>query len=456
LDSAGRVAYNALSGKGGVPPNVSLELRRDELTVRAERAVLVSVALPDRPWVGTDPLDELQGLAATAGATIVGGLLQKRQQIHHASYIGKGKLQELGELVKAADADVVIFDNELTPAQVRNLEKATGVKVLDRSELILDIFAGRAKTHEARLAVELAQLEYALPRLKQMWTHLSRQVGGGIGLRGPGETQLEVDRRLVDTRIRDLKARLADVQARKAREVKSRSEEHTVSLVGYTNAGKSTLLNALTGSDVLAKDQLFSTLDTRTRQWAIKDWGRVLLSDTVGFIRDLPHHLIASFKATLEEARQARLLLHVVDASSPVAEEQIQSVNAVLKELGCDTKPTLLVLNKADKVTDPSYLDVLMRHHPKAVKVSAATGEGLGDLRDAVIAALSAEFVEAEVTAAAANGKVLAYLGAHAEIYRQTYDGDRVVLRCFIPKHLVHHIRAPDVTVRALANGGAT
>jgi GTPase len=437
-----------------VPPNVSLELRRDELTVRAERAVLVSVALPDRPWVGTDPLEELQGLATTAGATIVGGLLQKRQQIHHASYIGKGKLQELGELVKAADADVVIFDNELTPAQVRNLEKATGVKVLDRSELILDIFAGRAKTHEARLAVELAQLEYALPRLKQMWTHLSRQVGGGIGLRGPGETQLEVDRRLVDTRIRDLKARLADVQARKAREVKSRFEEHTVSLVGYTNAGKSTLLNALTGAGVLAKDQLFSTLDTRTRQWAIKDWGRVLLSDTVGFIRDLPHHLIASFKATLEEVRQARLLLHVVDASSPVAEDQIRSVNAVLKELGCDTKPTLLVLNKADKVTDPSYLDVLMRHHPKAVKVSAATGEGLGDLRDAVIAALSAEFVDAEVTAAAANGKVLAYLGAHAEIYRQTYDGDRVVLRCFIPKHLVHHIRAPDVTVRALANGG--
>src|SRR5207249_3318762 len=206
------------------------------------------------------------------------------------------------------------------------------------------------------------------------------------------------------------------------------SEEHTVSLVGYTNAGKSTLLNALTGAGVVARDQLFSTLDTRTRQWAIKDWGRVLLSDTVGFIRDLPHHLIASFKATLEEARQARLLLHVVDASSPVAEEQIKSVNAVLKELGCDTKPTLLVLNKADKVGDASYLDVLTGHHPKAVTVSAATGQGLDALRDAVISALSADFVDAEVTAPASNGRVLAYLGAHAEIYRQTYEDDQVIV----------------------------
>jgi GTPase len=437
---------------------LTLELTRDDMSVRQEKAVLVSVALPNRPWVGTDPLEELHGLATTAGAVIVGGLMQRRQQIHHATYVGKGKVDELTELVKASDADVVIFDNELTPAQVRNLEKATGVKVLDRSELILDIFATRARTHEARLAVELAQLEYSLPRLKQMWTHLSRQVGGGggIGTRGPGETQLEVDRRLVDGRIRDLKARLAEVQARKQREVRTRREEHTVSLVGYTNAGKSTLMNALTGAGVLAKDQLFSTLDTRTRQWAIKDWGRVLLSDTVGFIRDLPHDLVASFKATLEEARQARLLLHVVDASSPVAEEQITAVNAVLKELGCDTKPTLLVLNKADKVPDKSYLDVLMRHHPKAVAVSAATGQGLTELREAVMEALSADFADAEVVTASANGRVLAYLSAHAEIYRQNYDDDKVVLRCYIPKHLLHHVEGPDVRVRLLGNGEAT
>jgi GTP-binding protein HflX len=436
---------------------VTLELTRDNLSVRQEKAVLVSVSLPHRPWVGTDPLEELHGLATTAGAVIVGGLLQRRQQIHHATYVGKGKVQELTDLVKSGDADVVIFDNELTPAQVRNLEKATGVKVLDRSELILDIFATRARTHEAKLAVELAQLEYSLPRLKQMWSHLSRQVGGGggIGTRGPGETQLEEDRRLVDHRIRDLKAKLGEVQARKEREVRTRREEHTVSLVGYTNAGKSTLLNALTGAGELAKDQLFSTLDTRTRQWAIKDWGRVLLSDTVGFIRDLPHHLVASFKATLEEARQARLLLHVVDASSPVAEEQIAAVNAVLKELGCDAKPTLLVLNKADKVADRSYLDVLLRRHPKAVAVSAATGQGLDGLRDAVIEALSADFADAEVVTAAANGRVLAYLAAHAEVYRQRYDDNKIVLRCYIPKHLLHHVEGPDVRVRLLANGSA-
>src|SRR5262249_39767398 len=265
--------------------------------------------LPERPWISSDPLEELRGLATTAGATVVGGMTQRRVKIVPASYIGKGKLTELQEQVEATDADVVIFDNDLSPGQVRNLEKATGIKVIDRSELILDIFATRARSHEARLQVELAQLEYSLPRLRRMWTHLSRFTGG-IGLRGPGETQLEEDRRLVDQRIRDLRHRLAEVQARKEREVRSRNEEHTVSLVGYTNAGKSTRMNALTGAGVYVEDKLFSTLDTRTRQWRLPDWGRVLLSDTVGFIRELPHHLIASFKATLEEARQARLLLH--------------------------------------------------------------------------------------------------------------------------------------------------
>jgi GTP-binding protein HflX len=284
-----------------------------------------------------------------------------------------------------------------------------------------------------------------------MWTHLSRQTVGGIGLRGPGETQLEVDRRLVANRIRDLKSRLGDVQARKEREVRTRFEEHTVSLVGYTNAGKSTLMNALTGADVWVADQLFATLDTRTRQWRLQDWGRVLLSDTVGFIRDLPHHLVASFKATLEETRQARLLLHVVDASSPTAEDQIAAVDKVLAELGVDSKPTLLVLNKIDRVADPSLLDVLKTRHPKAVAVSAVTGQGLDDLREAVMTALSAEFIDAEVTADAANGRVLAYLAAHADVYRQSYDGDRVVVRCWIPRQLLHHIQGPDVAVREAA-----
>ncbi|MBL8794361.1 MAG: GTPase HflX [Planctomycetia bacterium] len=436
---------------------MSLDVTREQLTVHSERAILVSVALPTRPWVGTDPLDELRGLATTAGAIVVGGLTQKRETIHPGTYIGKGKLDELQQQAQALDADVVIFDNDLSPAQVRNLEKATNVKVLDRSELILDIFATRARTVEARLQVELAQLEYALPRLRQMWTHLSRYEGG-IGVRGPGETQLEEDRRLVDLRIRDLKHRLAEVQARKEREVRSRHEEHTVSLVGYTNAGKSTLMNALTGAGVYVEDKLFSTLDTRTRQWRLANtrrgahdgWGRVLLSDTVGFIRDLPHHLVASFKATLEETLQAKLLLHVVDASNPHAEEHISAVKAVLKEIGCGDKPTVLVLNKLDNLADRFDLDVLQRHHPRSVAVSAATGQGLDDLSEAVIAALSADFTDAEIETHAGNGKLLAYLGAHAQISRQEFQDNRVVVRCLLPRHLLHHIQGPDVQIKFL------
>ncbi|OAI47016.1 GTPase HflX [Planctomycetaceae bacterium SCGC AG-212-F19] len=439
---------------------------RDELTVHLERAFLVSVALPERPWLTPDPLDELRGLATAAGALVVGGITQRREKINPKSYIGKGKLEEVQQQVETADADVIIFDNDLSPGQIRNLEKATKIKVLDRSELILDIFATRARTAEARLQVELAQLEYALPRLRQMWTHLGRFVAGGggamgagqhgtggsmgIGTRGPGETQLETDRRLVDQRIRDLKHRLAEVQARKEREVRSRHEEHTVSLVGYTNAGKSTLMNALTGAGVHVQDQLFSTLDTRTRQWHLKEWGRVLLSDTVGFIRDLPHHLVASFKATLEETRQAKLLLHVVDASNPVAEEQIRAVNRVLDEIGCKDKPTLLVLNKVDKLSDPSYLHVLMKHHPRAVAVSAAKRQGVQELAEAVIEMLSADFADAEIEAHSSNGKLLAYLAAHAEIYRQQFDDSRVVIRCYLPRHLLHHVQGPDVQVRFL------
>ena len=272
-----------------------------------------------------DPLDEIRGLAKTAGLIVVGSMLQKRQQVDIATYIGSGKVEELKELVEAHEADLVVFDNDLGPAQTRNLEKQLGVKVVDRTEVILDIFATQARTHEAHLQVELAQLEYAMPRLKRMWTHLSRYKGG-IGVRGPGEKQLEEDRRLVGHRIQELKAKLAKIQARKEREVAGRGDVPTVSLVGYTNAGKSTLMNALTDAGVLVEDKLFATLDTRTRRWRFRGGGHVLLSDTVGFIRDLPHALVASFKATLEEARQADLLLHVVDASSPEAEKQIQAV----------------------------------------------------------------------------------------------------------------------------------
>jgi GTP-binding protein HflX len=428
----------------------AFETDRDEFSVTRERAVLVSVSLPDRPWTSDDPCDEIRGLAETAGAVVVGELTQKRQEIQLGTYLGSGKVRELKELVEGTDADVVCFDNDLSPAQARNLEKALGVKVLDRSEVILDIFAGRARTPESRLQVELAQLEYSLPRLKNMWTHLSRQAGGGIGLRGPGETQLEVDRRIADTRIRDLKRRLGEVQARKEREVKSRGDELTVSLVGYTNAGKSRLMNALTGADVYVENKLFSTLDTRTRQWQIPEFGKVLLSDTVGFIRDLPHHLVASFKATLEEARQARLLLHVVDSSNPQAEEHIHAVNKVLTELGVIDKPTILVLNKVDQLTDRAALDVLRAHHPKAVAISGLTGEGLTELRDAVIEALSSHFVPVEVTLDAGNGKALAYLNAHADIVRQEYRGSEVIVRCHIAKGLLHLVSGPGVSVRFL------
>lgn len=432
----------------------SFETGRQSASVHRERAILVSVALPNRPWPTDDPCEELRGLAESAGTNVVGELTQKRHDVCPPTYIGKGKVEELRDAVDATDADVVLFDHDLSPGQVRNLEQAIDRKVLDRSELILDIFATRARTLESRLQVELAQLEYALPRLKNMWTHLSRQAGGGVGLRGPGETQLEEDRRLAGVRIRDLKTKLADVQARKEREVAGRGTELTSSLVGYTNAGKSRLMTALTGADVYVADQLFATLDTRTRRWPIPDFGTVLLSDTVGFIRDLPHHLVASFRATLAEARHARLLLHVVDASSPAAEAQIKSVNGVLKELECDAKTTLLVLNKVDKVADRSALELLKAHHPRSVAVSAATGEGLRELSDAVAELLGGSMALIDVTTPAGNGRLLAYLNAHADIVRQEYRGENVFLRCHVPRHLLHRITGDGVTF-VNANGTA-
>jgi GTP-binding protein HflX len=443
--------YNS-TGSHPEEPTISkaFDTQREQFSVASEKAILVSVALDGKPWPTDDPCDEIRGLATTAGATVVGELTQKRHDIHLATYIGRGKVEELQQMVEAADADVVVFDNDLSPGQARNLEKALGVKVLDRSEVILDIFANRAQTVESRLQVELAQLEYSLPRLKQMWSHLSRQKGGGIGLRGPGETQLESDRRLVGGRIRDLKQKLTVVQARKEREVASRVPEHTVSIVGYTNAGKSRLMNHLTKAGVYVENKLFSTLDTRTRQWHIKDWGRVLLSDTVGFIRDLPHHLVASFKATLSEARYAKLLLHVVDASNPDAENHIKAVNEVLKELECDKKSSILVLNKLDRLTDRAALQVLMKHHPRAIAVSGLTGEGIESLEEAVMEALAADFAEAEIITESSNGRVLAFLNANAEIYRQEFrdDANEVVVRCHLPKHLLHHIEGPTVRVR--------
>lgn len=430
-----------------------MEMNRAESVAR-EAAVLAGVVSPENRVLG-DPLEELEGLATTAGARVVGSLTQRRELPDKTTYLGKGKVDELRVLGEASDADVIIFDNDLTPAQTRNLEKATHLKVLDRTELILDIFASRAQTHEARLAVELAQLQYSLPRLKRMWTHLSR-LKMGIGMRGPGEKQLEVDRRLVEKRIHDLQTELDEVQRRKERQVAARGDRMTVSLVGYTNAGKSTLMNALTGAGVLAQDKLFATLDTRTRRWQLPGWGPVLLSDTVGFIRDLPHHLIASFKATLEESRQANLLLHVADASSPAVFEQIASVYKVVEELGIQAKDMLLVLNKVDALTDRGQLDGLLNRYPNGIPVSARSGQGLLQLSAAVSEALSRNFLDVDVETDVGNGRLLAYLSAHGEVLSKQFSETRVVVHCRIPQKHLASLNGDHTIVRPHVNGSAT
>lgn len=430
--------------------SIVTEMNRAE-SVASEAAILVGVLLPDRPVHG-DPLEELEGLAATAGANVVGRLTQRRDTPDMTTYLGKGKVEELSQMAKAFDADIAIFDNDLSPAQTRNLEQATGVKVLDRTELILDIFATRAQTSEARLAVELAQLQYSLPRLKRMWTHLSR-LKMGIGMRGPGEKQLEVDRRLVEKRIKDLRDELHTIERRKERQVAARIDRMTVSLVGYTNAGKSTLLNKLTGSDVLAENKLFATLDTRTRRWQLPGWGPVLLSDTVGFIRDLPHHLIASFKATLAESRHADLLLHVADASNPAALDQIAAVYTVLEELDIEAKDTILVLNKADAAERGQIVSLLNRY-PNAVPISARTGEGMPQLAAAVSSALTHSFLDVDVETGVENGRLLALLAAHGEVLSKRYTDSRVTVHCRIPQKALAHFHDQNTVIRPHSGNG--
>lgn len=425
--------------------------------IEKERSFLVGVILPEREtdekgssfWsVTEETLEELGKLAEAAGTEVVGEMVQRRSRIDSATYIGSGKVQELRGMVEKTEADVVIFDNDLAPGQTRNLEKELNVKVLDRTELILDIFARRAQTKEARLAVELAQLEYSLPRLKRMWTHLSRQKKG-VGLRGPGETQLEVDRRLAQKRIADLKVELAEVQKRKEREVASRNQTRTVSLIGYTNAGKSTLMNALTGSDVFVKDQLFATLDTRTRRWFLPGWGPILLSDTVGFVRNLPHHLVASFRATLEEARRADLLLHVADGSNPMVLFQIQAAYEVLEQIGIHQKETLLVINKIDQMKDEYQLQTIRNHYPEALGISAATGVGLEELAQAVSDHLSRDFPTIDVEMEASNGKLMAYLSNYGEIFSREFTEDgKVRIRCRIAEAFLGKVRQEKLSLR--------
>ena len=398
-----------------------------------------------------DPLGELRSLAKTAGATVVDQIVQRRDRIDPAFYVGSGKAEEIARRAEANDADVIIFDNDLSPAQIREIEETTRRKVIDRSELILDIFATRARTHEARLQVELAQLEYTAPRLRGMWTHLERIAGagggtgvgavGGIGTRGPGERQIEIDRRIVSRRMTALKRELASIDRRKVQTVRSRKEQYTVSLVGYTNAGKSTLMNALTGAGVLVEDKLFATLDTKTRKWNLGGGQVALLSDTVGFVRDLPHHLVASFRATLEEAIHADLLLHVVDAASPNAQQQVQSVVAVLGELGCADHRVLPLLNKIDAAEDPALVQTLEQQLPEAIRISARSGRGLDLLVQRVSEIMRGEVRHVTIRLPIADGKALAFIEHHAEILERRYEDHTVELNARLGNRDVVYLR---------------
>jgi len=425
--------------------------RRTELLVKNKRCVLAGVVLTGEPLAEREPLEELRGLAKTGEALIVGSLVQQRREPDHKTYIGKGKIDELKRLVEDLEADAVIFDTGLTPGQMRALEDELQMMIVDRNELILAIFAEHARSAESKLQVELAQLLYMRPRLTRMWVHLER-LEGAIGSRGPGEQQLETDRRLIDHRVTELQERLQVVEERRERMVAQRHSQLTVSLVGYTNAGKSTLMNSLTGAGVYVADQLFATLDTRTRAWKIPHFGRVLLSDTVGFIRNLPHNLVASFRSTLEEARHADVLLHVVDASHPAAELQIKTVNEVLQEIGIDGSRAILVLNKVDAVADRSYIDVLRAAHPVSVTISAVQKTGLAQLISLVVERLSGGYVEAELETSVANGKLFAFLAEHAEVRDQEYTDNRVKLFCRIPQRFLNALPGDDLHVH-LPNG---
>jgi len=346
---------------------------------KAERAVLVGHAGRD----GRDlprSLEELRRLADTAGARVLGELVQRRGGVHPPTFLGKGKLADLKALVGELEADLVLFNDDLSPSQVRNLEKALEAKVVDRSELILDIFARRARSRESRLQVELAQLQYTLPRLTGMWKHLERQAGG-IGTRGPGETQLETDRRIVREKIARLKQALEGVERERETQRRRRRGHFRAALVGYTNAGKSTLFNALTRAAVFVEDRLFATLDATTRQMVSPARQLALLTDTVGFIRKLPHHLVASFHSTLVEAVEADLLIHIVDAADPDLRRQMEAVDAVLEDLLAEPRPTVLVFNKLDLVAEEESVAGIEAEFPEAFLVSAKTGAGLDALR---------------------------------------------------------------------------
>ena len=426
--------------------------------MQTERALLVAALLPDSKNDPDDPLGELRSLTRTAGAEVVDEMVAKRRKVHPGLYVGSGKAEQIAERVEANEVDVVIFDNDLTPAQIRDLEEIIHCKVIDRSELILDIFAAHARTAESSLQVELAQLEYTYPRLRHMWTHLERIAGGaataasavgGIGTRGPGETQIETDRRLVQKRVSRLKRQIAAIDRRKVRQVRSRKDISGVCLVGYTNAGKSTLMNTLTGAEVFVADQLFATLDTRTRECTLGEGEAALLSDTVGFVRDLPHHLVASFRATLEEAIHADWLLHVADASIENVADQIEAVEMVLDKLGCDRERQMLVFNKVDAMLDPAARTVLSVRHPEALFVSAKTGEGIAALAEEVSARTAGRPVRVTLQANCAAGRLMHFISQHGQIERQDYHDATAEIEAVFPRRRFEELQlfGDDVSI---------
>lgn len=398
-------------------------------TQRRESAILVGVITPAaRRIMVSEYLDELELLADSAGADVEYRVTQERASIDPAHFIGSGKAEELGRLVEEKNIDLVLFDDDLSPVQVRNLERAIKCKIVDRSGIILDIFASRARTREAKTQVELAQLKYMMPRLTRQWTHLSKQYGG-IGTKGPGETQIETDRRAIRTRISHLTAKLKDIDKERAVQRKGREKFPRVSLVGYTNAGKSTLLKLLSQADVLVEDRLFATLDATVRVVQLTALHRILLTDTVGFIRKLPHDLVASFRSTLDEVREADILLHIIDVSHPLFEEQIVVVQDTLEEIGAGDKPTIFVFNKIDRLQDRSNLPLLQARYPRSVFISAARGINISSMEEAIVALLDENVIEETITFSQQDHEVISRIHEIAEILEKQYEDDRITIR---------------------------
>ncbi|MDQ2867720.1 MAG: GTPase HflX [Verrucomicrobiota bacterium] len=408
-----------------------------------ERALLIGLEQDGvSKWELRDSMDELRELAHSAGAEVVDSVTQKLSKPTAPFYIGKGKAEEIKDSARDRQITSVIFNDELSPAQGRNLENLFSRKVLDRTQLILDIFAQRARSREGRLQIELAQLQYLLPRLTRMWNHLSRQTGG-IGTRGPGETQLEVDRRRVQERIARLERELEGV--RKVRNVqrqgRKRHQWPVAAVVGYTNAGKSTLLNRLTGADVLAADKLFATLDPTTRSLTLPNKQRVLLTDTVGFLRKLPHTLIESFKATLEEVSEADILIHIVDLSHPRVDEQMEAVEIVVKELNAFGKQTLIVFNKIDRLDNSELAATYLRRFPGSVAIAAETGEGIERFVAALQIALGAWRLRSQFRVPLSESNLIAEIHRVGHVLELRYEGEEAVITAHVPPQLEQRLR---------------